>query len=75
MEPLRPMVDQRVMQLERKKFEHEEKMQLVSLLNEEVQFGGKTHYLSYALRLYCQGLFSALQSGNPEDIRMIQYEL
>ena len=75
MEPLRPMVDQRVMQLELKKFEHEEKMQLVSLLNEEVQFGGKTHYLSYALRLYCQGLFSALQSGNPEDIRMIQYEL
>lgn len=75
MEPLRPMVDQCVMKMDLAKFAHEEKMQMVSLLNQEVQFGGKTHYLNYALRMYCQGLFAALQSGKPEDIRMIKYEL
>ena len=75
MEPLRPMVDQCVMKMDLAKFEHEEKMQLVSLLNQEVQFGGKKQYLNYALRMYCQGLFAALQSGKPEDIRMIKYEL
>lgn len=75
MEPLRPMVDERVMQMKLSRFEHEEKMQLVSLLNEEVQFAGKSYYLNYALRMYCQGLFSALQSGDPEDVRLIRYEL
>lgn len=75
MEPFRPLVDQRVVQMKLTKFEHEEKMQLVSLLNKEVQLSGKTYHLDYALRMYCQGLFSALQSGNPEELRLIQYEL
>lgn len=74
-EPLRPIVDDRVMQMELLQFEQEEKMYLVSILNQEVQCGGKTHYLNEALRMYCHGLFCALQSGDPEDIRLIRYEL
>lgn len=75
MEPLRPMIDNMVADMPLAQFEHEEKMKLVSLLNSEVAIGGRTQYLTYALRLYCKSLFTALQSGSTEDIDLIRYEL
>ncbi len=74
-EPLRPLIDDVVAVMKPVKFEHEEKMQLVSVLNKEVQIEGRTHHLMYALRLYCKSLFNALQSGNVGDINLIRYEL
>lgn len=73
-EPLRPLVDSVVLDLQPEKLEREEKMILVDLLNREVQYDGKRQYLLYAIRLYCSGLFRALQSGDMAEIKWIDYE-
>lgn len=74
MEPLRPLVDSAVMDMQPEKLEREEKMMLVSLLNRQVVYDGKQQYLLYAIRLYCGGLFRALQSGDIAEIKWIEYE-
>ena len=74
MEPLRPLVDAAVWNLRPEKLERTEKMTLVNLLNQEVQYDGKRQYLLYAIRLYCGGLFRALQSGDMTEIKWINYE-
>ena len=74
MEPLRPLVDSAVIDLCPEKLEREEKLALVNLLNWEVRFDGKQQYLLYAIRLYCAGLFRALQSGELSEIKWIEYE-
>ena len=74
MEPLRPLVDSTVWDLQPEKLEREEKLILVDLLNREVQYDGKRQYLLYAIRLYCGGLFRALQSGDMAEIKWIDYE-
>lgn len=75
MEPLRPLIDNAVLKMRLVEFEHEEKMQLVRLLNEKVYIDGQAQYLTAALRLYCKSLFRALESGSTEEIRFIRYEL
>lgn len=74
MEPLRPLVDSAVLDLQPEKLEREEKLVLVNLLNREVRYDGKKQYLLYAIRLYCSGLFRALQSGDMAEIKWIDYE-
>lgn len=41
MEPFRILVDREVTEMKRLQFEHEEKMQLVNILNQEIQIDGK----------------------------------
>ena len=74
MEPLRPLVDSAVMDMQPENLEREEKMMLVNLLNRQVAYDGKQQYLLYAIRLYCGGLFRALQSGYIAEIKWIEYE-
>ena len=74
MEPLRPLVDTTVLDLKPEKLERVEKLALINLLNQEVQYDGKRQYLLYAIRLYCGGLFRALQSGDMSEIKWIDYE-
>lgn len=74
MEPLRPLVDGTVLELSPQQFGREEKLALIRLLNLPVQFDGKQQYLLYALRLYCAGLFRALESGDISEIRWVHYE-
>ena len=73
-EPLRPLVDSAVFEMRPQKFEKEEKITLVQLLNKQVQYDGKHQYLLYAIRLYCAGLFRALESGDISHIKWIDYE-
>lgn len=73
-EPLRPLVDSAVFEMRPQKFEKEEKIALVQLLNKQVQYDGKHQYLLYAIRLYCAGLFRALESGDISHIKWIDYE-
>ncbi len=75
MEPLRPLVDNAVMKIQPVSFEKEEKHTLIRLLQTEVTFDGKHQVLLYALRLYCAGIFRALQSGELDELHMIEYEL
>ena len=61
MEPLRPLIDNAVMKMQPEIFEKEQKLELVRLLQADVYLDGKRHVLLYALRLYCAGIFRALQ--------------
>lgn len=72
-EPLRPLVDEIVVDLCPEQFEKEEKLVLLRMFQMEVQYDGKKQNLLHALHLYCSGLFRALQSGDVAEIRWIDY--
>ena len=51
-------------------FEHEEKMQLLSVLQEEVMIDGKNNYVTNAIKLYCKSVFDAI---NEKDVSLIKF--
>ena len=63
----------RKMKLEQ--FEHEEKMQLVNVLNQEVQIDGKIQYVNNAIKIYCKSIFDALSGDDSSLIRFYRIEL
>lgn len=73
-EPLRPLVDSAVLKMQPQEFGRDEKIALLGLLNKQVRYDGKRQYLLYAVRLYCAGLFRALESGDISQIKWIDYE-
>lgn len=70
MEPFRVIVDQYVYYLKPDKFEHDEKMWMVNILNKEVLIDGKRNYLNNAIKLYCRSVFEAI---NEQDVSMIRF--
>ena len=52
------------------KFEHDEKMQMVNMLNQEVVIDGKQNYLNNAIKIYCRSVFEAI---NQQDISLIRF--
>ena len=52
------------------KFEHDEKMRMVNVLNREVVIDGKRNYLNNAIKIYCKSVFDAL---NEQDISLIRF--
>ena len=75
MEPFRILVDQMVVKMNLSKFEHEEKMQLVNLLNQEVEIDGKVQYVVNAIKVYCKSVFDALNEDDSSLIRFYKLEL
>ncbi len=73
-EPLRPLVDGAVLSMSPRQLGKEEKTALVQLLNKPVLYDGRNQYLLYALRLYCAGIFRALDGGGISQIKWIDYE-
>ena len=70
MEPFRILVDEEVYRMKPEKFEHDEKMQMVNILNREVVIDGKRNYLNYAIKIYCKSVFDAM---NEQDISLIRF--
>ena len=54
MEPYRILIDQIVYQMKPEKFEHEEKMMILDILNQEVVIDNKRNYVMNALKIYCK---------------------
>jgi len=75
MEPFRILVDREVKQMRPEKFEQEEKMKLVDLLNREVYIDGKIQYVSNAIKIYCKSVFDALNEDDSSLIRFYSIEL
>lgn len=75
MEPFRPLVDKRVYGMDLEQFEHEEKMYLVDLLNQEIIIDGKTQYVNNAIKVYCKSVFDALNEDDSSVIRFYKNEL
>lgn len=75
MEPFRVLVDREVFGMNLVKFEHEEKMQLVNLLNYEVKIDSKMQYVNNAIKIYCKSIFDALNEDDSSLIRFYKDEL
>lgn len=75
MEPFRVLVDREVFRMNPVKFEHEEKMRLVNLLNSEVKIDSKTQYVNNAIKIYCKSIFDALNEDDSSLIRFYRDEL
>lgn len=75
MEPFRPMIDSKVKMLSPIKFEHEEKIEMVSILQEEVTIAGRNEVLNNAIKIYCKSIFDALNENDVSLIKFYEYEL
>ena len=75
MEPFRPLVDKCVLGMKLEQFEHEEKMWLVDILNQEVKIDGKIQYVSNAIKIYCKSVFDALNEDDSALVRFYKIEL
>jgi CRISPR-associated endonuclease Cas1 subtype II len=75
MEPFRPLVDRLVLELKPQKFEHEEKLQVLSLLEQEVEIAGRTEKLANAIKIYTRSIFDALNEKDVSLIKFYKYEL
>ena len=75
MEPFRPLVDRLVKRKVPIIFEHEDKVELVNLLNQEVKINGRTEYVSNAIKIYTKSIFDALNDRDVSLIRFYNYEL
>lgn len=75
MEPFRILVDRKVFCMKLAKFEHEEKMQLVNILNDEVKIDGRIQYVNNAIKIYCKSIFDALNEDDSSLIRFYKVEL
>lgn len=75
MEPFRPLVDEEVVKMMPEKFEHDEKIQLINLLNRTIIINGKEQYLNNAIGIYCRSVFDAINENDVSLIRFYNYEL
>lgn len=75
MEPFRILVDKEVLYMNIDEFKHEDKMQLVNILNHEIQIDGKIQYVNNAIKIYCKSVFDALNENDNSLIRFYKIEL
>lgn len=67
MEPFRTLVDKIVYNLKPEIFNHNEKMELLNILNKEVIIDGKINYVNNAIKIYCKSVFDAI---NQQDVSL-----
>ena len=70
MEPYRILVDRKVYTMKPKKFEHDEKMEMVDVLNQEVFVADRNEYVNNAIKIYTRSVLDAL---NEQDISLIRF--
>lgn len=75
MEPFRPLVDYKVRCMMPQKFEHEEKMEVLRILQKEVVIAGRKEYVNNAIRIYCKSIFNALNDQDTSLIKFFRNEL
>jgi len=75
MEPFRPIIDSKVKEMELIKFEHDEKMSLLSIYQENVIIAGRNEYLINAVKIYSRSVFDALNEKDVSLIKFYDYEL
>ncbi|MBQ2745548.1 MAG: type II CRISPR-associated endonuclease Cas1 [Lachnospiraceae bacterium] len=75
MEPFRPIVDNMVRIMMPEKFEHEEKMKVLKILQDEVNIAGRKEYVNNAIKIYCRSIFDALNDNDTSLIKFYKNEL
>ena len=69
MEPFRPLIDEFVLDMELPVFEAEQKHQLITIVQENLNIDGKQEYLPNAIKIYTRSLFDALNERDPSLIK------
>jgi len=75
MEPYRPFIDIKVLQMKIEKLEHEEKMELANVLNSRVVIDSREQFLSNALSIYVKSILDAIDKNEPELIKFPEYDI
>ena len=75
MEPFRPIVDNLVKNMMPEKFEHDEKIEILRLLQKEVIIAGRKECVNNAMKIYCRSIFDALNDGDISLIKFYKDEL
>ena len=75
MEPLRPLVDHAVKCMMPEKFEHDEKVKILEILQKEVVIAGRKENVNNAIKLYCRSVFDALNEKDSSLIKFYRNEL
>jgi len=75
MEPYRPFIDIKVLQMKIEKLEHEEKIELTNVLNSRVVIDGREQFLSNALCVYVKSILDAIDKNEPELIKFPEYDI
>ena len=75
MEPFRVLIDRKVKQMNLEEFDHDEKLQLVDVLNQEVQINGRKQYVNNAIKIYCRSVLDALNEDDSSLIQVYKIEL
>ena len=70
MEPFRTLVDRHVYFMMPDKFEHEEKMEILKMMEWEVIIDGKKNHVANAIKIYCRSIFDTI---NENDIALIRF--
>ena len=74
MEPFRVIIDECIFNMNLYKFEKDEKMYIVNLLNKEIIIERKTHYLNNAIKIYCKSVLDAISEKDISLIKFIEIE-
>lgn len=75
MEPYRILVDRKVFNMNLKEFGHNEKMELVNILNQEVVIADRKEYVNNAIKIYVKSVLDALSEQDVSFIRFYKNEL
>lgn len=70
MEPFRPFVDRVIYEMNLEKFEKEEKIKILDILNKEVIVEGRQQHMTNAIKIFCKSVFDSL---NENDISLIRF--
>lgn len=75
MEPFRPLIDREVIEMDPDRFDRDEKVRMISVLNKNVMIDGKEQYVNNAIGIYCRSVFEAINDNDISLIRFYQNEL
>lgn len=75
MEPFRPLIDAAVYGMQPEKFEREEKLKIVNILNKKIYINEQEHYVNNAVKIYTRSVFDALNEKDISKIRFYKNEL
>lgn len=75
MEPFRILVDFIVKSMMPQKFEKEEKIGILKVLQQEVEIAGRKEIVNNAIKIYCRSIFDALNDNDASLIKFYRNEL
>lgn len=75
MEPFRPVIDRKVVNMMPQKFEHDEKMEMLKVLQSEVYIADRKELVNNAIKIYVKSVFDALSDHDVSEIKFYRNEL